>query len=151
DDKIAPIKYQTMNQGYIQLIYDTCVEKIALPPGARWPADCGRPCASFAAACCCRSGKNIRRSRLALGSLWAPHCPGEPRLRLRPKIFGFRKTTYCSRIVSAFRPDHARSDVEPATHSGEFLPLHLLGGISATCAESKRDCCLLSLQQFRMA
>src|SRR5437879_326050 len=69
--------------GFIRLIYETSVEKIALPPGAHRPVDCGWPCASFAAARCCRSGKYIRRSRLALGSLWPEHCAGGPRVRLR--------------------------------------------------------------------
>src|SRR5205823_6062353 len=70
--KITPTRL-----GFIQLIYETSVEKIALPPGAHRPADFGWPCAAFTAACRCRFGKNIRRPRLALGSLWPPHCPGE--------------------------------------------------------------------------
>ena len=40
--KITPTRL-----GFIRLIYETSVEKIALPPGAHRPADCGWPCASL--------------------------------------------------------------------------------------------------------
>src|SRR5204862_82620 len=89
--------------------------------------------------------ENVRRPRLTTGSLWSQHCPGESRLRLWPRIFGRRKTPHHSRILSAFRPDHARSNVESAAHPRKLPPLHRLGEISHPCAESKRDCCLLSL------
>src|SRR5947207_2069776 len=153
--QVAPASSNSRNRKVLSAAFgksiwiaSTCapvVEKIALSPGAHRPVDCGQARAPFAAACPRRAGENVRRPRLTSGSLWSQHCPGESRLRLWPKIFGCRKTPHHSRILSAFRPDHARSNVEPAAYPRKLPPLHRLGEISHPRAESKRDCCLLSL------
>src|SRR5436305_10929220 len=100
------------------------MEKTALPARVRRSAASGEDRAAFSADHRRRVGKNLWRHRLPDRYPRPEYCPGQSRLRLPREIFHLRKEPHHSRILSAFCPNHAGSDVEPAAYPGKFPPLH---------------------------
>src|SRR5205823_825329 len=100
------------------------MERIALPARVRRSPAGGEDRAALTASHHRRAGKNLWCHRLTDRYPRPEYCPGQSRLRLPREIFHFRKEPHHSPILSAFCPNHAGSDVEPAAYPGKFPPLH---------------------------